>query len=203
METRSCGEGAMSTPATLPANFFEGKTGPPQTLPADFDFKKGEAPKPDTSPLRGAAQAAGLSADTRNQAGRLWDEIKRGLTSAQPGQGLKPQPTMTANIAQFAGMTADTLAQYGIAPPAAEAGAAAERMVRGFFTPKKQVERVATGILDAHGDQIMKTVETLGKSKAEELLKSAVGKWIRRALTSVGGGELAYHAAKKMGAPLP
>jgi len=196
----------MSTPATLPANFFEGKTGqasPPQTLPADFDFKKGEAPKPDTSPLRGAAQATGLSADTRTQAGRIWDEVKRGLTSAQPGQGLKPQPTTTANIAQFAGMTADTLAQYGIAPPAAEAAAGAERAIRGMFTPKKQVERVATGILDSHGDEIMKTVEKFGKSKAQELLQSAFSKWLKRAIGAYGVGEIGYHAAKKLGAPLP
>src|ERR1700679_3375801 len=123
------------TPATLPANFFANKKGqasPPQTLPANFDFKTGAStatPQKNepNDPMRGAAQATGLSPDTRSPVGKIWDEGKRGLTSAQAGQGMKPQPTMTANIAQFSGMAGDTLAQLGVAPEAAEAGGAAER----------------------------------------------------------------------------
>lgn len=84
-------------------------------------------------PQRGAAQATGLSPDTRSTAARMWDEVKRGLTSAQAGQGLKPQPTMIANAAQFVGMAGDTLSQLGVAPEAAEAGGAVERLL----TPRK------------------------------------------------------------------
>jgi hypothetical protein len=159
----------MSTPATLPANFFEGKTGqaaPPKTLPADFDFKKGEAPKPDTSPLRGATQATGLSADKRSPGQRIWDEVRRGLASAQPGQGLKPQPTMTANAAQFAGMAGDTLAQFGVVPPAAEAAGAAERMIRGVFKPAVTKVPVVSKLLDAQGNPIVHEVEQVGESAA-------------------------------------
>ena len=139
----------MSTPATLPANFFEKKTGsagPPKTLPANFDFKTGKVStiqqeSPD-DPTRGAAQATGLGPDTRSPVGRIWDEVKRGLTSAQSGQGLKPQPTAAANIAQFVGMAGDTLSQLGTAPEAAEAGGAVERALTSKVDPLAKVNKI-------------------------------------------------------------
>lgn len=142
----------MGAPKTLPANFFEKKqeqASPPQTLPANFDFKTSAAstaPPPKVEPndpMRGASQATGLGPDTRSPVGKMWDEVKRGLTSAQAGQGLKPQPTTTANIAQFFGMAGDTLAQLGVAPEAAEAGGAVERMVAGTKTdPLAKINKI-------------------------------------------------------------
>lgn len=51
----------MSTPATLPANFFESKTGqasPPKTLPANFDFTKQASPESQRPDATKQAQAA-------------------------------------------------------------------------------------------------------------------------------------------------
>jgi hypothetical protein len=153
-------------PATLPANFFadkkpSGASTPPQTLPANFDFKTGAAPTPE--PMRGASEATGLSADTRSPAGRIWDEVKRGLTSAQAGQGLKPQPTMTANVAQFAGMAGDVAAQLGGAVPGAGAAGAVEKAA---FAPSVKMVPVVSKLLDAQGNPIIREVEEVGASAA-------------------------------------
>jgi hypothetical protein len=197
----------MGTPATLPANFFEGKTGqasPPQTLPANFDFKTGAAPAPpNNDPTRGAAQATGLSPDTRSSAGKMWDEIKRGLTSAQAGQGLKPQPTVLANAAQFAGMAGDTLAQFGVAPPAAEAASAAERTVGKLFKPTSSMVPTTSNLLGPTGKPLIKMVEQEGPSVAskavDKLNKTSLVKLVKKAVAAYGG----YEAAKKLGLPLP
>ena len=124
---------------------------------------KQAAPTASADPQRGAAQATGLSPDTRTAAGRVWDEVKRGLTSAQAGQGLKPQPTMTANIAQFAGMAGDTLAQYGAAVPGANAAGSVEK---ALFKPTVKMVPVVSKLLDAQGNPIVTEVEQVGASAA-------------------------------------
>jgi hypothetical protein len=175
----------MSTPATLPANFFEGKTGqasPPKTLPANFDFKAGSSPEQQASdPQRGASQATGLSVDTRSPAGKVWDEIKRGLTSAQAGEGLKPQPTMIANAAQFAGMAGDTLSQLAVAPEGAAASGAVEKLFKPTTTTVPELSK----LVGPTGKPLYKMVEQEGPSVAKKtsqaLMKSvkAVPTWMK------------------------
>jgi len=114
-------------------------------------------------PQRGAAQATGLSPDTRSPAGRVWDEVKRGLTSAQAGQGLKPQPTMAANVAQFAGMAGDTMSRLGGVVPGAGAAGAIEKAA---FEPTVKMVPVVSKLLDAQGNPIVREVEEVGASAA-------------------------------------
>lgn len=47
--------------------------------------------------------------------GQKWNEIKAGLTAAQPGGGLKPQPTVLGNAAEGAGMLGSLISQYATA----------------------------------------------------------------------------------------
>jgi hypothetical protein len=159
--------------------------------------------KPSNDPMRGATQATGLSPDTRSSAGKIWDEVKRGLTSAQAGQGLKPQPTMTANVAQFAGMAGDTLSQFGVAPPAAEAAGAAERTIGKLFKPTTSMVPETTNLLGPTGKPLIKMVQQEGPSVAskavEKLNKTALIKLAKKAIAAYG----TYEAAKKFGVPLP
>lgn len=174
----------MSTPATLPSNFFadkkpSGASAPPQTLPANFDFKTGAAPAaaapPATDVTSGAAQATGLSADTRSPVGRIWDEVKRGLTSAQAGQGLKPQPTITANAAQFLGMAGDTLSQLGVAPEAAEAGGAVERMLSSKVDPLAKINKLlGVGARDIRVGNVPESLSEFASNPARGVVKAGL-----------------------------
>jgi hypothetical protein len=161
------------------------------------------SPKPSNDPMRGATQATGLGPDTRSSVGKIWDEVKRGLTSAQAGQGLKPQPTMTANAAQFAGMAGDTLAQFGVAPPAAEAAGAAERTIGKLFKPTSTMVPETSNLLGPTGKPLIRMVEQEGPSAAnkavEKLNKTALMKLVKKAIGVYG----TYEAAKKLGVPLP
>lgn len=163
------------TPQTLPANFFEknqGQASPPQTLPANFDFKAGIAPFPQgADPTRGASQATGLGPDTRSPVGKIWDEVKRGLTSAQAGQGLKPQPTMTANVAQFAGMAGDTLSQLAVAPEGAAAGSAT---IGKLFKPTTTTVPELSKLVGPTGKPLYRMVEQEGPSVAKKASQAAL-----------------------------
>lgn len=75
----------------------------------------------DVAPITGApappatdslSKATGISAGPGLLA-RKWNEIKAGLTAAQPGGGLTPQPTFTGNAAEAAGMLGSLISQYG------------------------------------------------------------------------------------------
>jgi hypothetical protein len=151
-------------------------------------------------PLRGASQATGLSADTRGPFRRTWDEIQRGLTSAQPGQGLKPQPTMTANAAQFAGMAADTLAQYGVAPPAAEAAGALENMIPSTQRAAKNFQELKGTI----GNHTVNMTDRLSNSLADikdavdtgSTLPTVINKFVTR-IADIDQGPLTYKEARQ------
>src|SRR5258708_4637143 len=113
-----------------------------------FDMSKAQPITAEADPLRGAAQATGIGADTRGPFRQAWDEIKRGLASAQEGQGLKPQPTTLANAAQFAGMAGSTLAQLG--PSGASASASAlEEAIPSAERAGKSFEELK-GVLGNH-----------------------------------------------------
>jgi hypothetical protein len=117
----------------------------------------------DTSAQRGAAQATGLSPDTRGPIGRTWDVVKSGLTSAQPGQGLKPQPTTLGNAVQFLGMAGDVASQLGgVVPGAGTAGA----IEKAAFKPTVKMVPVVSKLLDAQGNPIVREVEQVGASAA-------------------------------------
>jgi hypothetical protein len=134
-----------------------------EKITAKYPQYKSQIKQTTPDPVRGATQATGLSADTRSSVGRVWDEVKRGLTSAQAGQGLKPQPTMTANVAQFAGMAGDVAAQLGGAVPGAGAASSIEKAA---FEPTVKMVPVVSKLLDAQGNPIVREVEEIGASAA-------------------------------------
>ena len=136
----------MGTPATLPANFFEGKTGtgqatPPKTLPANFDFKKGAAPPADTRAERGAEQATGLRAAKPMSVAEMADTpFVKDMLAKNVGAG------------EFgAGMLAGAPIVKGIA---------------GLFKPTTSVVPVVSKLLDAQGNPAVREVEEVGASAA-------------------------------------
>lgn len=153
-------------------------------------------------PQRGAAQATGLGPDTRSSAGKIWDEVKRGLTSAQAGQGLKPQPTMTANAAQFAGMAGDTIARLGIAPEGAAKGTAVEGAIGKLFKPTTTTVPELSKLVGPTGKPLFRMVEQEGPSAAQRVGQKvvtsikAVPKWMKENPVKAIGVEI---AARELG----
>ena|ERR1700722_3026755 len=150
------------TPATLPANFFANKTGqasPPQTLPANFDFKKGaaaEAPKPDTSAERGAAQATGLRAQ---QPPPPLDLNK--LLDSSWG---KERQQANVDAAEFGAGALMSKELYG--------------MIGKAFKPSVTKVAVPTRFFDSQGQPIMHEIEKVGKSAVGKGV-DAVSGWIK------------------------
>jgi hypothetical protein len=147
-------------PKTLPANFFENKTGqasPPKTLPANFDFKKGAAPAaalPDTSAERGAAQATGLRAQQRG------DDVLSAFLASPKGKAMEQS---NIDAAKFG---ADALGAQKILG-----------MVSGAFKPVVSKVPVPSGLFDAEGRPLMHEVEKLGRSAVGKGVDT-VSKWI-------------------------
>ena len=129
-----------------------------------FDFSKAQ-PIQDMNAERGAAQATGLSPDKRGPIGRAFDEVKAGLTAAQPGGGLTPQPTALGNAAEFFGMAGDTASRLaGPTEAAAGAGALSEKAA-SVLKPTPSIRSIGTGLYDGAGKEIMKDVVEYGPSK--------------------------------------
>jgi len=156
----------MSTPATLPANFFadkkpSGASAPPQTLPANFDFKTGPAPTPD--PMRGATQATGLRAQPQGQAGLA--EFLDSPRGKEMRKGSVDAARFGANM-----LGIGTLA-----------GAA-----KGLFKPTVSMVPEVSKLLDAGGKPFVNMIEKEGASaagKAAGLTKEAIKKiltWVNK-----------------------
>jgi hypothetical protein len=154
-----------------------------------------------TDPLRGAAEATGLSADTRGPFRKAWDEIKRGLTSAQYGEGLKPQPTTLANAAQFVGMGADTLSKLGWAPEAAIGASAVNPSYLGITGKAEQGFKELAGALNSHSVEMTDRLANAAadiKDAADtgSTLPSVVNKFMTR-ISEEGGGPISYKEARQ------
>jgi hypothetical protein len=170
----------MGAPATLPANFFEGKTGqatPPKTLPANFDFKKGAAPTPDTSAERGAAQATGLRAAKPMSVAEMADTpFVKDMLAKNVGAG------------EFgAGMLAGAPIMKGIA---------------GLFKPTTSMVPEVSKLLGPSGKPLINMIEKQGPSaagKAAGLTKEAVKKILTWANKNPTQSYLIYKGLEGLG----
>lgn len=165
-----------------------------------FDMSKAQPISSAADPLAGASQATGMGADTRGPFRKAWDEIRRGLTSAQEGEGLKPQPTLLASAAQFAGMAGNTVAQYGVAPPAAEAAAAIEKAIPSAERAGQNFQELKGAI----GNHSVHMTDRLANSLADirdavdtgSTLPTVINKFVTR-IADVEEGALTYKEARQ------
>lgn len=153
-----------------------------------------------TDPLLGAAQATGIGPDTRGPFRKVWDEVKRGLTAAQPGEGLKPQPTTLASAAQYAGMVGTVASQLMPAPEAAAGSGAIERALPST----ERAGKVFQELKGAIGDHSVHMTDRLANALADvkdavdtgSTLPSVINKFVNR-ITSLEEGPLTYKEARQ------
>jgi hypothetical protein len=168
----------MSTPATLPANFFEDKKGqasPPKTLPANFDFKKGAA-APALDAQRGAAQATGIG------------RAPTGLESMLQSKEVQDIRKGNVEAGKFgAGMLA---------------GTSLTKMIGTALQPTTKMVPVASKLFDAQGNPIVREVEQVGQSaagRAVGLTKEGIRNILKWINTNPGKSFMLYKAAEELG----
>ncbi len=163
-------------------------------------------PSADTSPLRGASQATGLSADTRGPFRKAWDEIKGGLTAAQPGGGLTPQPTTLGNAAEFAGMAGSTIANLAVPTEGANAAGATSAAISKAL-PARRIAQAGQAFKDLTGtigDHSVAMTDRLAGSLADikdavdtgSQLPSVINKFVTR-IADMEEGPLTYKEARQ------
>lgn len=177
-------------------------------LPPGATLVSSGAPQaPDANdPLRGASEATGMGADTRGPFRKAWDEIKRGLTAAQEGQGLKPQPTVLANAAEGVGMIGSTLSQFGAVPEAAAGGRVAQNLVEKVLpsTRAAKAGKVFEELKGAIGNHTVDMTDRLSNSMADirdavdtgSTLPSVINKFVTR-VADIDEGPLTYKEARQ------
>ena len=151
---------------------------------------------------QGASEATGLSAGP-GLLERTWNDIKGGLTAAQPGGGLTPQPTALGNAAEFAGMIGTTASGLLPASEGAEAAGATEGAVRKAIPSAERAGATMNKLKEAIGTHPVEMTNELSKatSRAQELADNgntmpvAVRKFINR-VTDPEKGHLTYSEAR-------
>jgi len=149
----------------------------------------------------GASQITGISADTRGPFRRLWeDQIRPGLTSAQPGEGLKPQPTALGSAAQFAGM-AGTVASGLMGPTEGAAGAEA---ISKAIPSTERAGQAFKELQGAIGNHTVAMTDRLANSLADikdavdtgSTLPQVINKFVTR-IADLDEGPLTYKEARQ------
>ena len=193
----------MST-SPVALDFSKAQPLPPEQ-PVALDFSKAQpidTPPVDNTYKGAAAGATSLSADTRGPFRRAWDEIKGGLTAAQPGEGLKPQPTALGNAAEFVGMAGSTAA--GLMGPE-EGASAAEKISNALpTTSTKGAVQGFKELQGAIGNHTVAMTDRLANSLADikdavdtgSTLPPVINKFVTR-IADLDEGPLTYKEARQ------
>lgn len=155
---------------------------------------------PAASPLEAAAQATGLSPDTRGVLQRKWDEIKAGLAAAQPGGGLKPTGTVTGDAAEFLGMIASEISDLGIGAEAAAGAATVEKAIpsarragKVFQELKGTIGQHSVAMTDKLADALAEIKEAVDTGST---LPPVINKFVTR-IADLEQGPLTYQEARQ------
>lgn len=179
----------MSTPATLPANFFEskkGSSGPPQTLPANFDFKKGAVPSAEDQRPDATAQAQAVIKNAPmnpSYSALAVGNSPSGADPHNPGNpnlNAVPQNLRQAITSSLAKKQAGILAGEGL-------GVAGGAVIGKLTAPTLLTESVATGLFGPDGQEIVREGIKYGPSAIQ---KAAANPAAKKILQWVGSGVL-------------
>jgi hypothetical protein len=155
--------------------------------------------------IHGEAQKApGLTPSTigpgPGMLGRGWNDIKAGLTAAQPGAGLPVQPTALGNAAEFAGMLGTEAGQLGVGPGLAEGAGAIENLIPSAERAGKTFQELKGSIGTHTVAMTDRLADALGEIKQAadtgSTLPSVVNKFATR-IADVDKGPLTYNEARQ------